>query len=211
MAALTTEADQTQTLPNQYRMAAYTFGETARDAQLYKVNSLTSNLDQVNDSTSKIKLMSIPYNGYKNDQLTSFDDALTLMNKEISTPGDGSSSATPEKILFFVSDGVGDSYKPTKCTKRTTGDRCQEPIDVSFCKPVKDRGVKIAVLYTTYLPLPNNSWYNSWIKPFQSEIGTKMEACASPGLYFEVSPTDGIEEAMKTLFHKVVQSPRLTN
>ena len=67
------------------------------------------------------------------------------------------------------------------------------------------------MLYTTYLPLPNNSWYNSWIKPFQSEIGTRMEECASPGFYFEVSPTEGIEAAMKALFNKVVRTPRLTS
>ncbi|MGO7206637.1 hypothetical protein ACCT30_36870, partial [Rhizobium ruizarguesonis] len=117
----------------------------------------------------------------------------------------------PEKILFFVSDGVGDSYKPSGCTKKTTGGRCQEPIDTSFCKPLKDRGVKIAVLYTTYLPLPSNDWYNTWIKPFQSEVPTKMQACASPGFYFEVTPTEGITDAMKALFLKVIRAPRITS
>lgn len=28
----------------------------------------------------------------------------------------------PEKIVFFVSDGVGDSHKPTACTKRPKAD-----------------------------------------------------------------------------------------
>jgi hypothetical protein len=32
---------------------------------------------------------------------------------------------------------------------------------------LKNKGYKIAMLYTTYLPLPTNGWYNSWIKPFQ--------------------------------------------
>ena len=60
------------------------------------------------------------------------------------------------------------------------------------------------MLYTTYLPLPTNAWYNTWIAPFSAEIGPKMQACASPGLYFEVSPTQGISEAMNALFQKVV-------
>ena len=37
-----------------------------------------------------------------------------------------------------------------------------------------------------------------------------MEKCASPGLYFEVSPTQGISDAMTKLFQKVVQQARLT-
>jgi hypothetical protein len=67
-----------------------------------------------------------------------------------------------------------------------------------------------AVLYTTYLPLTTNSWYNSWIAPFQSEIATNMQACASPGLYFEVSPTQGIADAMTALFKKAVATARIT-
>ncbi|WP_455270946.1 TadE/TadG family type IV pilus assembly protein [Rhizobium herbae] len=209
--ALTDEAERQQSYSNQFRMAAYTFGEKAQDVKLLKVAELTADLSKVRTGTQDIKLMSIPYQGYNNDQQTSFDNALTKINAEISAPGNGTTSANPEKVVFFVSDGVGDSNKPKNCTKKLTGTRCQEPIDISYCKTLKDRGIKIAVLYTTYLPLPNNSWYNSWIKPFQSEIGTRMEACASPGFYFEVSPTEGIEKAMKALFNKVVRTPRLTS
>lgn len=209
--ALTDEAERQQSYANQFRMAAYTFGETAQDVKLLKVAELTADLSKVKTGTQNIKLMSIPYQGYNNDQQTSFDSALTKINAEISAPGSGTTSANPEKVVFFVSDGVGDSNKPKGCTKKLTGSRCQEPIDITYCKTLKDRGIKIAVLYTTYLPLPNNSWYNSWIAPFQTEIGTRMQDCASPGFYFEVSPTQGIETAMKALFNKVIRTPRLTS
>jgi hypothetical protein len=208
--ALTDEAERQQSYANQFRMAAYTFGETAQDVKLLKVAELTADLSKVKTGTQNIKLMSIPYQGYNNDQQTSFDSALTKINAEISAPGLGTTSANPEKVVFFVSDGVGDSNKPN-CTKRLTGSRCQEPIDTTYCKTLKDRGIKIAVLYTTYLPLTNNSWYNSWIAPFQTEIGPRMQDCASPGFYFEVSPTQGIETAMKALFNKVIRTPRLTS
>jgi len=36
-----------------------------------------------------------------------------------------------------------------------------------------------------------------------------MEACASPGLYFEVNPTQGIADAMNALFQKAVQQAHL--
>jgi hypothetical protein len=68
---------------------------------------------------------------------------------------------------------------------------------------------KVAVLYTTYLPLPTNAWYNSWIAPFADQIAAKMQSCASPGLYFEVGPNQGISEAMNA-FQKAVAMARLT-
>jgi hypothetical protein len=36
-----------------------------------------------------------------------------------------------------------------------------------------------------------------------------MQQCASPGLYFEVSPSQGIAEAMQALFQKAVGQARL--
>jgi hypothetical protein len=76
------------------------------------------------------------------------------------------------------------------------------------------------VLYTTYLALPTNAWYNKWIAPFNagpygpspnSQIAQNMESCASPGLYFEVSPTQGISEAMNSLFQKAVADARISS
>lgn len=209
--ALTDTAKTERVSADQFRMGVYTFGTKAEDAKLTTISGLTSDLTAVKNYTNAVDLMTIPYQNYNQDQLTSFDSAMTQMNTIIDPAGDGTSNVNPEKILFFVSDGVGDSYKPSTCTKKTTSGRCQEPIDTSFCKPLKDRGVKIAVLYTTYLPLPSNAWYNTWIKPFQNEIPTRMAACASPGLYFEVSPTEGIADAMKALFLKVIRAPRLTS
>nr|WP_222858038.1 pilus assembly protein TadG-related protein [Rhizobium cauense] len=208
---------------NQFQMAVYSFGAKAESAALSEIVSLTPNLDsvgnkvsektpnpQLGDSEYVLDLMTIPKQGYNDDTQTNFDAALTELRKKIGTGGSGATSADTQKIIFFVSDGVGDSYKASTCTKKITGRRCQEPIDTSFCKEAKDRGIKIAVLYTTYLPLPTNDWYNDWIKPFQAEIPTRMKTCASPGLYFEVTPTQGITEAMQALFLKVVRMPRIT-
>ena len=37
-----------------------------------------------------------------------------------------------------------------------------------------------------------------------------MQSCASPGLFFEVWPTQGISEAMNTLFQKAVADARIS-
>ena len=196
---------------DQFRMAIYTFGEHAEEPGLMEVAPLSDDLTNQASLASNIQLMTIPYQGYNNDQITSFDNALTGLNNIIGTPGVGNSSDSPQKWVFMVSDGVGDSYKPATCTERTTSGRCQEPIDLTYCQKLKDRGVKIAVLYTTYLPIPNNSWYMSWIAPFQNDIGPRMQSCATPGYFFEVSPSDGISEAMSALFKKIVMAPRITS
>jgi len=195
---------------NQYRMAVYSFGEKAEDTKLLEVVSPTTNLGKAKSAAAKVELMSIPKQGYDNDQQTDFDRAFTQVAEKMGAAGTGMTASSPEKILFFVSDGVGDSYKPANCTKKLTGGRCQEPIDIQYCNLLKSKGYRIAVLYTTYLPLPTNDWYKDWIRPFQNEIPERMKACASPDLFFEVSPSEGISDAMTTLFKKIVNTPLLT-
>jgi Flp pilus assembly protein TadG len=207
---LTQTAVSNRVTPDQFRMAVYTFGTSADDDQLKTVSDLSDNMNQVSSDVNGVQLMTILQQNYKNDALTSFDNALTQLNTTISSAGQGTGPTDRQKILFFVTDGVGDSPK-TNCTEPLSGaNRCQEPIDTTFCTPLKNRNVKIAVLYTTYLPLPQDGWYNEWISPFQSQIGKKLQSCASAGLYFEVSPTQGISDAMNALFLKVLQMPRLT-
>ncbi|MDQ2083973.1 pilus assembly protein TadG-related protein [Xanthobacteraceae bacterium Astr-EGSB] len=205
----------------QYGMAIYTFGAAATKPGLTTIQSLTTNLSNARTEADKIDLMTIPYQNYAADTLTDFGDVFTDLNAVIGTPGNGTSAGSRQKYVFFVSDGVADrAVGSPACSRPTTNGsdpktgktyvRCQEPLGLAVCDAMKKREIKIAVLYTTYLPLPSNSWYTDWIAPFSSKIATRMESCASPGLYFEVSPTDGISEAMTALFHKVIQQARLT-
>lgn len=204
-------AKTTQAVANQFRMAIYTFGASDAAKNLTTITSLTSNLSAAKSAANAVDLMTASYQGYDNDRDTDFDGILTSMNALIPNPGPGNSaSSVPQKFLFFVSDGVADARYTSKCTEKVLGGpRCQEPLTVAQCTAIKNRGIKIAVLYTTYLPLPTNSWYVDTIAPWASKIATNMEACASPGYYFEVSPTDGISEAMNALFRKAVQGARL--
>jgi Flp pilus assembly protein TadG len=221
-------ATSTEIVSNQFRMAIYDFGASASSAGLTKVFSLSSSLSSAKSAAANIDLMTVPYQNYASDTDTNFDAALTAMNGQIATPGDGTTSASPQKVLFFVSDGVADAAN-ISCSQPTSAGqdpntgtnytRCQEPLTVSNCTTMKNRGIIIAVLYTTYLALPTNGWYMSWIDPFNqgpyapstnSQIAKNMEACASPGYYFEVSPTDGISSAMNALFQKIIQATRIT-
>jgi Flp pilus assembly protein TadG len=218
-------AAATQTYSSQFRMAIYDMGLTSDTAALTTVFSLSSSLTSAKTAAGTIDLMTVNGQNDNNDQDTNFDTLLTQMNSAISSPGAGTSSA-PLKYLFFVSDGVADEVNSsclmtmTNATWGNIAPRCQEPINPALCTAIKNRGIKIAVLYTTYLALPTNSWYNSWIAPFNagpwgpspnSQIALNMQSCASPGLYFEVSPTQGISQAMTTLFQKAVADAHISS
>jgi Flp pilus assembly protein TadG len=212
-------ATDTEAVSGQFRAAIYTFGASATTSGLTTITPLTATLSNAKTAASNIDLMSVNGQNQNNDQDTDYDNLLADMNLAIPTPGNGSKASAPQKYLFFVSDGVADELNPAGCSQPTAGGRCQEPIDTNLCTAIKDRGIKIAVLYTTYLALPTNAWYNQWIAPFNpgpygpsvnSQIAANMESCASPGFYFEVSPTDGISQAMTALFQKAVLQARIT-
>ncbi|BBO02096.1 MULTISPECIES: TadE/TadG family type IV pilus assembly protein [Bradyrhizobium] len=211
-------ASATETYSNQFRMAIYDFGGSASTLGLRNLFSLSGSLSSAKSAAGNIDLMSVNGQNENNDQDTAFTAIFPAINGEISSPGTGTSSS-PLKYLFFVSDGVADESN-TGCLKPLSGTtRCQSPLNAALCKTMKDRGVKIAVLYTTYLALPTNSWYMKWVAPFNtgpygpspnSEIAQNMQSCASSGLYFEVSPTQGISDAMNALFKKAVADARIS-
>jgi Flp pilus assembly protein TadG len=203
-------AARSEVLPGQFRAAIYTLGTSCSRTGLTPITALTSVLSRAKADAAAIDLMRVRYQGDNNDQCTDYRGVLEAINRTIGPPGSGESPSSPQKVLFFVSDGVSDSYYPA-CPQPTTGGRCQEPIDVAQCEAIKRRGIRIAVLYTTYLPLPTNDWYTSWVKPFSGVIAPRMQQCASPGLFFEVAPSQGISEAMIALFQKTIVQPRLTN
>ncbi|SEN77298.1 TadE/TadG family type IV pilus assembly protein [Bradyrhizobium sp. OK095] len=209
--SLTDTATASQLVSNQYRMAVYSMGSDCASVALTTISPLTSSLSSVKTAVSAVDLMTIPYNNYNNDMCTDFDGILSSMNTTIPTPGDGSSSS-PQKWLFFVSDGVADYYYPSTCSKTTvSGGRCQEPLTTAICDTIKARGVKIAVLYTSYLAITNNSWYTTYIAPWRSSIGTKMQSCATSGYYYEVSSDANITDALNSLFQKAIAAAHLTN
>ncbi|WP_406857201.1 pilus assembly protein TadG-related protein [Alsobacter sp. KACC 23698] len=201
----------TATVTNQFRVGIYTFGASATAAGLTSVAPLSSDIPSVKSAAGAIDLMTVPNSSYNNDMDTNFTGVLTSLNAAVPNPGDGTSETSRQKVVFFVSDGVADENNATSCSRPLTGTRCQSPINLALCTTLKNRGVKVAVLYTTYLPLPTNSWYNTWIAPFASSISQKMASCASPGLFFEVSPSQGVSDAMTALFRQSINSVRLTN
>jgi Flp pilus assembly protein TadG len=212
--------------PGCYQMAIFTFnlqGNSGSNCSntsiqvIYAPNCAAStNLSSAQTAAAGIDVVEVCKNSWltcsndNNDTDTNFETAMSAINSIMPTPGSGTAGNSPQDVLFLVTDGVDDEVNSTSCSQPLdSGTRCQQPFNTKWCTTVKNNNIRIAVLYTEYLPLPTNSWYNQWISPFQGSISTNLQSCASPGLYKMVTTDDDIAAAMQTLFQIAVSSARL--
>lgn len=160
-----------------------------------------------------------------NDTHTRFSEAfIGILDTMPTEAGTGEKTGDPQAILFLITDGMWD--------RRLSSNRPEGPIfnyksgsnyiaDVSsqqrvqFCDDVKKRNIRIAVLYTQYLPeSASDSWSKTNVRdPYlvpADKVGQALEKCASAGLYYKVTTDDDISAALATLFQKAVSTARLT-
>ena len=248
--ALMDKASQTEANTNAaYEMAVYTF-----DVALNTIQALTSNLATAKTSTGNIKMLEVCYNNHltcntnNNDMDTDFDLAMSKINGIMPNPGSGTNANgdTPQEVLFLVTDGVEDACKSNPTKNSYNGGGCREqwymnfingpgnqyaaPGGLDWCTTVKNRGIRIAVLYTTYVPMLaqpsgpmangyNDGWYlnfggngkgiKSFITSQNDQAATSLQSCASPGLFSEVQNGGDISAALNNLFDIAVQSAYL--
>jgi Flp pilus assembly protein TadG len=198
-----------------FRMGVYTFNSSNSGSGLYTIQSLTTNLSQAGTAAGGVDVLEVCKGNYITcstyDDATNSDfaTAMTNMNGIMTTPGTGGSGSSPQAILFIVTDGVEDK-KATSCAYPMINlsgfSRCMQPFDTALCTTIKNRGVKIAILYTEYYPLSSDDFYNQYVAPFQSNIGPNLQSCASSGQFFTVTTSGDISNAMTTLFKTAVQS-----
>jgi Flp pilus assembly protein TadG len=148
---------------------------------------------------------------------TNYDDALGKLSQSsyVPDPGNGTNQNgdKPQEVLFIVTDGVEDEQN---------GGRIQQAINdfgaapggnsnsTNWCTTIKNRGVKIAILYTDYLAVPSNGWYEQYIAPIQSDIGPALQACATPGLFYDAAIGSDLGQALSALFAAITHSGHLT-
>jgi Flp pilus assembly protein TadG len=168
-----------------------------------------------------------PTNGTNNnDRSTEMSNMLTVMKNTIPTAGTGAAGATPQKILFIISDGMLDQPNGSG---RYFGP--MQTSDITICTAIKAKGIKIAILYTQYLPesIAGDSWSQTNIAPFlpappspypagnagtSDQVLTALKNCASPGvngtpLVQTVTADDNITVALQQLFSTALQTARL--
>jgi len=203
----------------QFRFTVYSFGNKITSQGLTTVVSATTDLNSAISASNAIDLMTIDSPGQNNDQGTDFQKMFTSLTAAVPAPGSGQSWSTSKKLVFFISDGVNDSQMSTCMQVMAGSNRCQQQMDKANCASLKSAGVTLSTIYTTYLAVTNNSWYNSYVGPYNpgpyspstnSQIAKGMQDCASVGYYQEVGPNDSLSNALSTLFMKAIVA-RLTN
>ncbi|MCG2669194.1 TadE/TadG family type IV pilus assembly protein [Bradyrhizobium sp. GCM10023182] len=233
-ASLMTTAQQTEaTQNNTYKAAIYTFDYGFNT--IYAPSGLPSSdlSTAATQAANNISLVTVDHQNcvvsgcaISTDYGTDIENALSSVNAIMPAPGGGSNQTgdTPQEVVFLVTDGVDDKIvsMSSSCsgTPIATGSnfRCQQPVNTTNCTTIKNRGIRIAVLYTEYLPLTSNGWYNSYIATFNNpsssagQIAQNLKSCASPGLFYDVQSGGDISAALRQLFLLVVETaPHLTN
>jgi hypothetical protein len=225
--AATTEAAGNNT----YKVAVYTFDVGFNT--VYAPSGMPSaNLTAAATAAANIQMLEVYDNFYLTssnhnyDTDTNFSSALQTLNTIMPAPGGGTNNAgdSPQEVVFIVTDGLEDKAVSgaSACSQPIDPSgsisRCQQPIDMTWCTTVKNRGIRIAVVYTEYLQLPTSNQYNTYIAPIDSptpstgQIATNLQSCASPGLFSDVASGGDITAALNTLFQTAVAtSPHLTH
>ena len=207
--AMLDRSKEAMTLTQQFRFETWTFSDIQT-----RISALTTSADQTKTDADKIDLAYANHDHLDNQ--TAYERAFRKMNDTVPASGAGVLSTAPVRVLFFVTDGVQDTPLDPGVVHPSSGrsggtNRYISPIDPKLCKPLKDKGVRVAVLYTTYLPLEKDGTYMSKVKPFHSEIPVALKNCASDGFFFEVSTGGDIKDAMLKMFDTTVASVRITN
>lgn len=109
----------------------------------------------------------------------------------------------PEKDHFaiVITDGVADY---------AAGPRIQRAFSTDDCAALREAGATVAVIYTTYLPIPSNNWWRTHIDPFDEQIAPNLESCADEGWYFEARFEEDIEAALLKIMDRAIPNPLLT-
>lgn len=198
-----------------YRASLSTFAaaDSKANNSFETTQTITAKLSDVADAsklanTSLYYKNSCPTSSYcNNDQDTATDDAFSRMASLMpSVSGNGSNLPldTPQSMMFVITDGMRDENRP--------GGKPEAAIDQTWCNTIKGRGIRIAILYTEYLPESlSDDWSKNNVLPNLPKVEPALQSCASPGLYYKVTTDGDITAALNQLFQQAVATAHITN
>ncbi|KQR81210.1 hypothetical protein ASG07_12140 [Sphingomonas sp. Leaf343] len=184
-----------------YRFSVSTFD---RAANFKNIAPLTTEYATARAQAATAETVAVAMHANLYDRQTEYSGSLQKGSDLIKVIGQGTraSGDNPQAVMFIITDGMRDE----ELWGRQMG-----PITTDQCTAIKARGIRIAVLYTTYQVESVN--YDQWSKdnvvPNLYKLAPALQSCASSGLFFEVSTDGSISDALSALFRKTVISSRL--
>lgn len=161
---------------------------------------------------SKTQNLPTPVTPPSNVGNTDFPTSIKALNQNVSAAGDGTTPATPLKNLFIVTDGINDlpvaNATPGLMTSAT---------NEQLCALFWAKGFNVYVLYTPYLPLPNQKYQGQvaqYVEPTANSANVAaLKACARyPANFYVASDPAAINTAMQTMLAAALNSPgRVSN
>ena len=213
-------ANATEKVANQFRIGLYPFIRF-----LYPYFALTSSINGSPTNSSTINYaaanLASQLDTNTNSNLgsggTHFENAFSTMNTTITSVGDGSAFNNTQPYVFLVTDGAQDPQTKGLNGGSWSGSNHATVLDpVAQCKPLKDRGIIISVLYIPYQPIqnPNHAFAGDEDGAANSNIPNippSLQACASPNFFFTANTPADITTALNAMFNKALVTAHITN
>ncbi|OAP39865.1 hypothetical protein AU381_09965 [Sinorhizobium glycinis] len=208
------------------KVGLYSLGETISEVlePTYSTSTARKKLSDDSSGLTSATSMSATY----------FQTALKALKKEVGTAGDGSSAASPLKLVLLLTDGVQSNRDwVIKWSGKYWGQ--VTPLNPDWCDYLKDNDATMAILYTEYLAIPadwgynatlaksmaNSDWVSTWGGTLHTGVSSSttrhdyipiaLQDCASSSdLFISAASEDEITAGLSTLFNQYLTSVRLT-
>jgi Flp pilus assembly protein TadG len=213
-------ANATAKVANQFRIGLYPFIQ-----YLYGYFPLTSSISGSSTNPSTINYaaanLASQLDTNTNSGLgsggTHFENAFATMTSTINSVGDGSTWNKTLPYVFLITDGAQDPQTKGLNSGGWSGSNHATVLDpTAQCKPLKDKGVIVAVLYIPYQPIqnPNPNFASNedgYAIDNIANIPASLQACASPKFFFTANSPADITTALNAMFNQALVTAHITN
>jgi hypothetical protein len=213
-------ANATAKVTNQFRIGLYPFIQ-----YLYAYYALTSSINGSPTNSSTINYaaanLASQLDTNTNSGLgsggTHFENAFSTMSGLITSVGNGSAWNNTLPYVFLVTDGAQDPQIKGLNAGGWSGSNHATVLDpVAQCKPLKDRGIIVSVLYVPYAPIqnPNHAFAgdeDGYANSNIANIPGSLQSCASPGFFYTANTPADITAALNAMFNHALVTAHITN
>jgi Flp pilus assembly protein TadG len=213
-------ANAVEKVTNQFRIGLYPFIQYlyAYFALTSSINGSPTNPSTINYAAANLaSQLDTNTNSGLGSGGTHFENAFSTMNTTITSVGDGSAWNNTLPYVFLVTDGAEDPQTKALNGGGWSGSNHATVMDpVAQCKPLKDRGIIVSVLYVPYQPITNpnpnfagdeDDYANNNI----TNIPTSLQNCASPGYFYTANTPADITSALNAMFNHALVTAHITN